>query len=97
MKCPHCNADSRVLYTKGEVRRRECFNEHRFNTLEVLHDPRADRREAKRERREALTKFQEERLAQIAQIRAATGTLQSIADQFGKSVSYVWKIRKGTS
>lgn len=97
MKCPHCNADTRVLQTTNEVRRRECFNMHRFNTLEVMHDPRADRREAARVRRDALTKFQEERQVKIAEIRAATGTLQSIADRFGKSISYVWKIRKGQS
>lgn len=70
---------------------------HRFSTLEVIHDPRADRRESKRERQEAMMKFHEERSTKIAEIRAATGTLQSIADQFGKSVSYVWKIRKGQS
>lgn len=94
MKCPHCNADTRVLHTQGEVRRRECFNEHRFNTLEVLHDPRADRREEAKSRREALGKAAQAREFERAEIRAAVGTLHQVADRFGRSVSYVWKIRK---
>ena len=40
MKCPLCNAptdikESRVT-KQGYVRRRECFNEHTFRTVEVL-------------------------------------------------------------
>ena len=39
MKCPRCNADSDVLETRSSgpwIRRsRECFNLHRFMTLEV--------------------------------------------------------------
>lgn len=38
MKCPICNADSRVVETRdsGTRRRRECFNLHRFTTIEVV-------------------------------------------------------------
>lgn len=36
MKCPHDGADTRVLYTRGDRRRRECEHcGHRFTTLEV--------------------------------------------------------------
>jgi hypothetical protein len=42
VKCPRCGADSEVLATRQDERaftvrrRRQCFNEHRFYTLEVL-------------------------------------------------------------
>jgi transcriptional regulator NrdR family protein len=39
VKCPRCGADSDVLETRTQtatvVRRRRCFNEHRFVTHEV--------------------------------------------------------------
>jgi hypothetical protein len=49
MKCPRCGAASDVLETRpGEhlttKRRRECFNGHRFLTLEVL-PPATNRRD----------------------------------------------------
>lgn len=75
MKCPICNADSRVLDTRGVRRRRECFNEHRFTTEEVV-----------------VTGLRE---SEDAAIRDAVGTLQQIAHQFNRSISYVWKVRKG--
>lgn len=34
--CPKCNAWTRVLRTRGVIRRRECANLHRFTTREVL-------------------------------------------------------------
>ena len=36
MKCPQCSAPSRVLETRGDRRRRECFNLHRFTTVEYV-------------------------------------------------------------
>ena len=44
MKCPICNAWSIVKQTKksptfGYTRRRECANEHRFTTQEVVVPP----------------------------------------------------------
>jgi transcriptional regulator NrdR family protein len=41
MKCPECGAWSNVIETRktllfGYVRRRECANEHRFTTQEVV-------------------------------------------------------------
>lgn len=40
MKCPTCNAVTRILETRqtnpGVLRRRECFNLHRFSTVEVV-------------------------------------------------------------
>lgn len=37
MKCPECGAHSRVISTrKLVVRRRICFNDHRFTTIEGL-------------------------------------------------------------
>lgn len=40
MKCPRCGADSSVKETRAwefgtAVRRRECFNNHRFTTVEI--------------------------------------------------------------
>lgn len=38
MMCPECKAVTLVLWTKaqtrGVIRRRECFNGHRFSTIE---------------------------------------------------------------
>lgn len=76
MKCPKCNADSRVLATRGLRRRRECFNEHRFTTEEVV-----------------VQGFKDG--SDVQAIREAKGTLQQIAAEFGRSIAYVWKIRKG--
>ncbi len=39
MKCPHCNAWTTTLETRGHRRRRECGNGHRFTTYEVLAEP----------------------------------------------------------
>lgn len=36
MKCPTCKAWTKVLRTKGALRRRECANLHRFTTHEVF-------------------------------------------------------------
>lgn len=36
MKCPTCNAHSRVLATRGDRRQRECANMHRFYTEERI-------------------------------------------------------------
>lgn len=97
MRCPQCGADTRVLHTSGEVRRRECFNLHRFNTLEVLHDTRAEKREERRVHLEAMRQAREAMQIEREAIKQATGTLQSIADQYCRSVSYVWKVRKATA
>lgn len=97
MKCPICNADTRVLSTVKHVRRRECFNMHRFCTLEVLHDPQAEKREIRRVQVEAMAKARAEMEVERESITKATGTLQSIAEQHGRSISYVWKIRKATA
>jgi len=36
MKCPTCGAWSTVMSTRDTKRRRECANEHRFTTEEVV-------------------------------------------------------------
>jgi transcriptional regulator NrdR family protein len=36
MKCPECGVWSIVKETRGSRRRRECANEHRFTTEEVV-------------------------------------------------------------
>lgn len=43
MKCPLCGAWSSVLQTNGVRRRRECANNHRFNTIEQVVESFADR------------------------------------------------------
>lgn len=40
MRCPHCGAVSEVVETKGAaylttIRRRRCFNQHLFKTVEI--------------------------------------------------------------
>lgn len=48
MKCPHCNARSRVLATRNLTeRRRECENGHRFSTREVVAVPRHEHQPSK--------------------------------------------------
>lgn len=36
MKCPMCSKWSNVIETRGDRRRRECGNGHRFTTREVV-------------------------------------------------------------
>lgn len=36
MKCPHCDGWTEVRETRGDRRRRECANGHRFTTQEVV-------------------------------------------------------------
>lgn len=43
MKCPLCGEWSTVLETRGTRRRRECANQHRFNTVEQAIEDFADR------------------------------------------------------
>lgn len=97
MKCPKCDADTRVLYTNSKtdvVRRRECFNNHRFSTVEIIHDSAADKRNRRRVHIEAMDKARDTLETERKAIREATGTLQSIADKFGRSVSYIWTIKR---
>jgi len=55
MKCPVCGADSFVLSTrKGVTRRRECFNEHRFTTNEVVVTERREHKGGQRRNRKEL-------------------------------------------
>lgn len=37
--CPQCGVWTRVLETRGDVRRRECANLHRFLTQEIVLGP----------------------------------------------------------
>jgi len=94
MKCPTCDADTSVKATRGEVRRRECFNGHRFSTLEIPYDSRADQQARRREHLAVMEEVRRQAEKEKTEIRKAEGTLQSIADQFGRSVSYVWTIKR---
>ena len=38
MKCPKCEADSRVAYTRSPKRRRVCESGHKFTTIEIPMD-----------------------------------------------------------
>lgn len=39
MNCPVCSADSFIVRTDGQIRRRQCTRcKHRFTTTEVLKD-----------------------------------------------------------
>ena len=54
MKCPLCNAPTDIKETrvtdKGYVRRRECFNQHTFKTVEaVLTEPKKKRKKYDRD------------------------------------------------
>lgn len=98
MKChvEGCNADTRTLSTRGDKRRRECFNGHRFNTLEMPVEDRTERAQIKRDQRLKMMKEMREReRAEIEGIRAAKGTLREIGELFGRSITYVWKVRRG--
>lgn len=60
MKCPICKAESSILETRGAGmrRRRECYNGHRFTTVETVVQLRPgytkDRREEHRSEAKAL-------------------------------------------
>lgn len=91
-----CNADTRTLSTRGDKRRRECFNGHRFNTMEVPVEDRIERAQIKREQRlKMMQELRERERAEIEGIRAAKGTLKEIGEKFGRSITYVWKVRRG--
>lgn len=94
MKCPTCNADSRVLSTRGEMRRRECFNEHRFSTIEIVHDSDADKQARRREHLAVMEEVRRHAEKEKTEIREAEGTLQEIATRFNRSLSYVWTIKR---
>lgn len=38
MECPTCGQNTRVIETRGDRRRRECSNGHKFSTLEFAVD-----------------------------------------------------------
>jgi len=96
MKCPVCGVDTRTLTTKEDRRRRECFNGHRFNTVEVPVEDRKERAQIRRANYlKAMAKVREQEIAEHEAIRAATGTLAEIATKFERSISYVWTIRRG--
>lgn len=80
MKCPTCNAWSRVVETRGSFRVRECGNLHKYTTEEVLvysHDERK--------------KMQEERRREVAM---AEGTQQEVATRYNVSINSVKEWRK---
>lgn len=94
MKCPTCDADTSVLSTRGEVRRRECFNGHRFSTLEIPYDSRADQQARRREHLAVMEEVRRQAEKEKTEIREAQGTLQEIATRFNRSLSYVWTIKR---
>jgi transcriptional regulator NrdR family protein len=76
MKCPTCGAWSLVKETRqsptfGHMRRRECANEHRFTTREILvaqaeiDEERRNHFANNQERLESLRKSEPERFANI--------------------------------
>ena len=71
MKCPKCNAWTRVVETRGSFRVRECGNLHRFTTEEVFVIDHEDRK-----------KMQEEKRREVAM---AEGTIQSVATRYNVS------------
>lgn len=78
MKCPQCGAWSRVLETRTDMRLRECANEHRWRTREVL----------------VVALEKPDLQARNAAIRADTRRPSVIAEAFGLSVRTVKTIRQ---
>lgn len=94
VNCPQCGAVSRVLQTRGNTRRRECFNLHRFSTTEVV-VPEAARPGAygvdvNEGMRQAAAALQAKREA----VAHAPGKLKDVAAQYGVSVNTVWTWRR---
>jgi hypothetical protein len=80
MKCPTCNAWSRVVTTRMPRRVRECGNLHRFTTEEVLVHTHDDKR-----------KEQEDRQREVAM---AEGTIQDVANHYNVDTKSVRAWRK---
>lgn len=56
MKCPTCNAWTRVLETRNDYRKRECGNLHRFWTVESIAEDKTAKAEAYRAHHENYIK-----------------------------------------
>lgn len=91
MKCPICGAWSEVLETRQGVRRRECANQHRFSTIEVLRTL-AAKREAQRNATKVKTGVST--WARNQRIRADTRVSNIIAAEYGLHESTVRQIKR---
>ncbi len=80
MKCPKCNAWTRVVATRGSIRVRECGNLHKFTTEEVLIYVHEDKKKA-----------QEDRQREVAM---AEGTIQDVANHYNVATKSVVAWRK---
>lgn len=78
MKCPQCGAWSRVLETRTDIRVRECANEHRWRTREVL----------------VVALEKPDLQARNAAIRADARRIKVIAAAYGLSVKTIWSIKR---
>ena len=78
MKCPTCGVWSRVLETRTDIRVRECANEHRWRTHEVV----------------MAVLVKPDLQARNAAIRADTRRVKVIAEAFGLSVKTIWSIKR---
>lgn len=97
MKCIFdcCSADTKTLSKRGDKRRRECFNGHRFTTIEAPLDDKKERSQFRRDQfEEAMRHVRAREEEECKAICAAQGTLTQIAQQFNRSVSYVWSVRR---
>lgn len=105
MRCTKCGSDlSRVVATRTEddraliVRRRECFNGHRFNTYEVhesvagtIRDHVSPKRGAKLEQQAA--RWARDRAIARAVVRGAM--VKDVAQQYGLAANTVsWILRR---
>lgn len=98
MKCPRCGAVSSVLDTRtgqhGQtIRRRQCFNMHKFSTWEVLPET-FNRRDLAAGLRTSLTRVTT--WARNAAIRRSTLPNTKIAAKHGITEARVRQIKKET-
>lgn len=92
MKCPTCNAPTKVIETREPRRRRECFNGHRFSSVEVLlvKGQTVDEMVA-----DGRQKIEEEEFAERIAMAKAPGRAEDVAQAYGVSAStvYTWRAR----
>lgn len=96
MKCPTCGADTRVLETRATNthatrRTRECFNNHRFTTLEAVESAVQPSALA---RREQTIRNRHAREARDRAIRRSNLPARTLTAQYNLSLRSIQRILK---
>lgn len=92
MKCPTCQAATKMIETREPRRRRECLNGHRFSSVEILlvKGQTVDEMIA-----EGQKKLDEQEFAERVAMAKAPGRAEDVANAYGVSPTtvYTWRAR----